>query len=285
VSQDVLKGAGGVVETEFLSGRPASCVFRLVGSNGTELQASDTATVDPVNTTITVAATPAQVGAEQTVTVADATGIAADGRRYVLDGEDVTVKSVAGLVVTLWAPLMWNHAIGAAFQGVRVTATVDAVTCDEEFWDARGIFTPASGNHQTEAINCATDIIPLQLIGVQDIRDVNPNPQMSIAREMNLPRSIRVARDEAILMIGVHQRAAKHIGAAAFRRLAAFVWWTQRRPEYGENWGPELDKVEGRMAQYLALVLGQSPQASGDGTIPGPGGSIPANFNLSAWGA
>ena len=283
MSQDVLKGIGGEVSTEFLGGRPASCTFRLVGSDETELQAVGPATVDAVTTTLTALATPAQAGAEQVVVVADATGISNDGRRYVLGGEDVTVKSVSGLNVTLWAPLMWSHGIGEAFEGVRVTATIDAGTCTEEFWDARGIFTPASGNHQTEAINCATDIIPLDLIGLQDVRDVNPNPQMAIAREMNVPRSLRVARDEAVLMIGTEVRASRHVGVGFFRRLAALVWWKHRRPEFGENWAPELDRIEAELEREKATVLGQAPQASGDGTVPGPGGSIPPNFNLAAF--
>lgn len=280
VFQEVLKEVGGTVITEFLGGRPASCTFKLVGSNGTELQASAAATVDSVNTTASVAAAAGDLSATLTSVV----GIAVDGRRYLFDGEDVTVKSVSGSVVTFWAPLMLNHAIGAAFQGCLVTATIDAASCDDEFWDARGIFTPASGPAQTEPVNCSTDIIPRNLIGLQDVRDANPNPQMSVSKELNIPRSLMVARDEAMLLIGLKQRASKHIGASAFRQVASLVWWKQRRTEYGENWGPELDKNDARLAELLAAVLGVAPQTNGDGTIPGPGGPLPADFNLAACG-
>jgi hypothetical protein len=279
LSQDVLKGVGGEVSTEFLGGRPASCTFRLVGSNGTELQAEGPATVDPVATTLSA---PAAAGAVA-VTLTSAVGVETDGRRYLLDGEDVTIKSLSGATATLWAPLLLAHAAGATFEGVTVTATIDAVTAADEFWDARGIFTPLTGPRQTEAINCASDVIPRDLIGLQDIRDANPNPQMAVSKELNLARSLRFARDEAVMMIGTETRAAKHIGVAFFRPFAALVWWCQRRPEFGENWAPELDRIETRRDQLKAMALGQSPVASGEGTIPGPGGAIPPNFNLAAF--
>ncbi len=281
MSQDLVKDVGGTVETEFLSGRPASCTFKLIASDGTDIVASTPATVDTVNTTATVAAAARGL----TATLTSVVGIVADGRRYLFDGEDVTVKSIATNTVTFWAPLMFDHAIGATFVGVRVTATVSAGDCADEFWDARAVFTPLTGNPQTEAVNCATDVIPLNLIGLQDVRDVNPNPQMSIAKELNLPRSLRVARETAVMMVGTKARAANHIGVNFFRRFASLVWWCQRRSEYGEQWAPELDKLEAERDAELARALGQSPRSDGEGgTVPGPGGAIPPDFNL-AWSA
>ena len=281
MSQDLVKDVGGTVETEFLSGRPASCTFKLIASDGEVLVDEMGATVDLVNTTASVAAAARGL----TATLASVANIATDGRRYLFDGEEVTVKSISGSVVTFWAPLMFDHAIGAPFVGVRVTATVDGADCPDEFWDARAVFTPLSGSPQTEAVNCATDVIPLNLIGLQDLRDVNPNPQMSVSKELNLPRSLRVARDTAVMMVGTKARAANHIGVNFFRRFASLVWWCQRRSEYGENWAPEIDKLEAERDAELARGQGQAPRSDGaGGTVPGPGGSIPPNFNL-AWSA
>ena len=189
MSQDLLKGTGGVVETEFLAGRPTSCTFQLVASNGEVLVDEAAADVDLVNTTATAAA----ARNTSTVTLANVANIATDGRRYLFDGEEVTVRSVSGLVATLWAPLMLDHAIGAAFQGCRVTFEVDAADADEEFWDAKAIFTPTGGGGepQVEVVHCTWSKIPLALFGLQDIRDANPAVEMSVSSTLNLPRSRR----------------------------------------------------------------------------------------------
>lgn len=275
--QSVIVGIGGTIETEFIGGRPASCTVSIINADASVRVAAVAATPDSVNTTAAVA-TAAQ---DTTVTLTSAAGVVNDGRRYLFDGEDVTVRSVSGSVVTLWAPLALPHAIGASFAGVRVTYSVSAGVCAAEWWDAQAVWTPASGDPQTEDLNCSTRKIPINLIGLTDVREVEPKALAMISTELDLPRSFRRARNLTLLALGAKDRANSHIGVDVFRLVAGHQWVLDRRTECGDHWGEQMKIHEAERGRLIALALGQAPQSDGaGGTIPGALGAVFPDINL-----
>lgn len=126
--QEILFGIDGqAFALDVLEGRPSApsvTVYDAEMDDGGQSEAatSGAASVDSVNTTVDVAAD----AGDNTLTL-DSVDSVAKGRRYLVNGlEWAEVIGISGLVVTLRRPLLNAHAVGATFQGCRISIGVDS---------------------------------------------------------------------------------------------------------------------------------------------------------------
>lgn len=272
MSQQLIKGIGGTVETYFLGTQPASCTATLyTGDGGLKLTAS--ATVDSVSTTLS---STAAKGAT-TLALASATGVVV-GRRYLVGTasasqplEVVKVRDLTASTATLWGPTMAQHLSGAAFKGAKVTLTVPAANADTLWWDGYCDFNPTDGSDvQTEAVDCVLRKIPANLIDETDVQRVFPKAQKILDAELDMPAALREARDEFLRMFGGKNRAHCALGVDHFRRPAALTFWILRRYSLGEAYAPEIDLMEKERDVLIQKLESQIPfDNDQDGTTTG----------------
>jgi hypothetical protein len=159
--------------------RPDALVsFVVVGPSGGETQASASASVDNVDTTLTGAA----AAGATSVTVASAGGITA-GRKYLLGGsestggERVTVKSVSGLTVTLARPLRLAKSNGARFTSTRVECAVGAAGVPSYGRHYRLTISWAVSTVTQSPVEVPFDVVryvPLTHLSLDDVTDLDP---------------------------------------------------------------------------------------------------------------
>ncbi len=267
--QSILKGRGGTIETYFLDRQPASCVVNVYNGSGGLMVDSASCTVDTTSTTATTAAR----FEDDTITLASVTGIV-PGRRYLLGGdtpEEVSVRSISGLTVQLWAPLANDHVVGATFKGLRVSYTVQAANAGSLWWDGYADFSPDTGDVQTEAVDCVRRKIPDVLISESDIQQIIPQDIKALSAELDVPRAFREAREQMLLDFGGKNRAQTILGADYFRRPCALKFWLMRRFEFGPEWKDQMDILAKEYEDLIERLISQAPvDADQDGTTNGP---------------
>jgi hypothetical protein len=232
----LVKGVGGTLETYFLNGTPSSCTVNLYNAQGALKVSAGTVSLDSVSTSVTTVAAKAT-----TLSLASATGVV-NGRRYRLGAtastdptEVVTVKSLSGSTATLTAPTIAAHATGAVFTGLRAYMDVTSTQADTLWWGGHADFIPASGDPVTEDVDCVAHKIPEMLCDESDLREIFPKLGKIVDAELDLPRTLRTARDRFLLDFGGKFRVYAALGASAFREPCAMKWWLQRRYALGDD--------------------------------------------------
>ncbi len=248
----LVKNVGGTLETYFLDGLPTSCAVNLYNAQGALKVTAGACVLDTVSTTVTTTA-----ARNTTVSLASAAGVVS-GRRYRLGApssteptEVVTVKSLAGSTATLTAPVLFAHAAGEAFNGLRVTAAVTSTQADTLWWGGHAEFIPASGDPVTEDVDCVAHKIPDYLCDESDLRDIFPKLGKNIDAELDLPRTLRTARDRFLIDFGGKFRVYAALGATAFRSPCAKRWWLDRRYALGDDFAAIMVALE---KEYLAQI-------------------------------
>lgn len=272
-SQTIIKDVGGTIETFFSTQRPATCTVSLYTDRGGAKVDAASATVDTVSTTVSSAV----AAAATTVALADASGVIS-GRRYMLGLassteplEVVTVRSLASSTATLVYPAVYAHSSGAAFRGGRVSYTVAAASTDVTWWDGYAVFTPATGDPQTEQVDSCLRKIPDTFPDISDVLQVFPKGKKMLDAELDLSRALRSARDQFLRDVGGKVRAQSYLGVDDFRYAAALRFWITRRPSMGEQSGLELDWLQKEYERELVKLMAQSPaDAEQDGVTSGP---------------
>lgn len=261
MGQAVLKTQGGTIETMFLTARPASCAVSLYTGDGALKVTAGTAVVDTVSTTVSVAATALGTS----VTLASVTGIVS-GRRYLIGAitstetrEVVQVKSLAGSVATLWGPLHYGHALGAAFGGVRCSYVVASTQADALWWDGYADFAPDTGDVQTETVDCVLRKIPEHLIDETDLVGIFPEDQKILSAKDNISGGLKKARDEFLRRLGGKNRANCALGVDHFRRPCALLFWLLRRHQLGDQWCAVMDGIQAEFDMLLQKIESQIP--------------------------
>lgn len=268
--QALIKDRGGTVETYFLRRQAASCTYALYDGNGSQ-KATGTATVDPVATTLSVAATAGDTVVHLTSTV----GLT-PGYRYLLGSspqqESVGVKQVTTTGVELWAPLGYDHAVAEAVVGTRVSFDVSSSVAAQHWWDGYAVFTPDTGDENTETVDCVRRKIPEALIDETDIRLIIPKAAKALSAELDMPLAFREARDQLLIDLGGKNRALTMLGVDHFRRPAAIKFWLLRRLEFGDEWATQMDVLQREYDALVQHIIGQTPvDADQDGKTNGPG--------------
>lgn len=139
-------------------GRPSSATVTVYHPDGTELAASEAATIDPCNTTLTASAS---AGATS-ISVASATGIEV-GRYYVLkNGSDQTewvrVIAINSLDLTLATDIGYSYETSDTFVGTRLTEVVSAANSATlgEGYSATWVYTTDGEDYR---VNTFFDIV------------------------------------------------------------------------------------------------------------------------------
>lgn len=264
--QALIKDRGGTVETYFLGRQPASCTVSVFDSEGSLKVDEATCLRDSVSTSLSSSA----VEGDRSLSLASSSGII-PGWRYLLGDEAVTVKSITGATVTLWAPLARDHASGTTFKGLRVWCDVPSDKANAYWWDGYAVFTPDSGEPQTESVDCVRRMIPYALIDEVDIRDVIPKASLALSVELDLPRAFRQARDRFLVDIGGRNRAHTMLGVDHFRRPCALMFWLMRAFEFGAEYAEQFDRLQARYDELKKEIIAQTPvDTDQDGTTSGP---------------
>lgn len=265
--QVIRKGHGGTVWTDFVGRQSGSCSVDVYNDQGAHLVTSGVGVPDSVNTTITAEA----LAGDTQLAVSSASGIQG-GRRYLIGGEEVGVKSVSGATLTLWAPLERNHDAGVAFQGVRVSYVVLAGAAAAAWADGYVVFTADDGTEQTEALHCSLHTFPDAMISGYDTRQVMPAQDKALSANLDLDLAYRAARDNFLIDLGGKAVAYSHLGVAQFRRLVSMRFWLDRALEFGLAWSADMTEFEKTYQRLIDKVVSVSPvDADGDGkTTQGP---------------
>lgn len=273
--QAVRKGVGGIIEAHFLGGRPTSVAVSVYDTKGAAKVTAQAATLDSVNTTTTALA----MRGTNVVMLTSAAGVVA-GRRYLLGTmngaeapEAVTVRRVQGSTATLWAPLMSDHSIGAAFAGTRASYQMNGSQADVTWWDgyADWVATGGTGETITEVVDCALRPIPPNLIDETNVRAVFAQAQMILPAALDMPLALLEARDEFLMRLGGDNRVHVTLGADHLRRPCALTFWLMRRHELGDNYERVMDKIGDELSMRLENIALQIPRDNNqDGRTDGP---------------
>lgn len=255
------------MSTFFVGRRPSSCTMSIVGTENVEIVSDAVCTVDPVNTTLSVAA----LAGDETLTLTSAVGVTTK-RRYLVGDEEVTLRSISGSVASLWAPVERGHAVATPFQGLRVSYAVSGGVAAAESFDLQAVFTPDTGDEQVEVLNFVTRKIPDDLISEVDLRKLVPKSVQSISQETDMHAALRDARDELIIDLGGRQRASRLLGTDVMRRLAALRFWLDRRLEFGDAYRDTMSDLAREYAESIAQVRAGSPIGTPSGGADSPSG-------------
>lgn len=266
--QEVLVGRGDTISTFFVGTRPTSCTVTILDSEANALVTAASCTVDVVNTTL---AAPALAGA-LTLTLTSGAGVTTR-RRYLVGDEEVTLKSVSGVTANLWAPLNRDQPNGSPFQGLRVSYAVSPVIATSELFDLQAVFTPSTGDEQTEIVNFVIRKIPENLISEVDLRKLVPKSVMALSGETDMHQALRDARDELIIDLGGRERTSRILGVDHLRRLASIRFWLDRRWEFGDAWAGQMDAWQKEYEQSLAQTLAEVPEGNAAGGADAPAGA------------
>lgn len=259
--QAIVKGVGGTVDTYFLTGPPSSCTVTLYSDAGSAKVSAAAATVDSVSTT-TVATVAAKASS---VVLTSAAGVV-EGRRYLLGAiastepsEVVTVRSLSASTASLVAPTMFAHTAATQFRGIRVSYAVSSTQADALWWGGHADFIPAAGDPISEVVDCVKHKIPDALCDESDLREVFPKLAKMVDAELDISRSLRVARDEFLVDFGGKFRVHSALGAGEYRRACAMRWWLNRRYGLGADWKEDMDVLYEDYKTRIAHLQSQVP--------------------------
>lgn len=272
-NQVLIKDVGGTVETYFLDRRPATCTVTLYSDQAAVKVDAASATVDPVSTTVS-----AVTAGTTTVTLADASSVVS-GRRYILGltastapQEIVTVKSLSSSTATLVHPTLYAHNSGDAFRGGRVYYTVASTAVTGTWFGGYAVFTPNSGDTQTEAVDCAIRKIPDYLCDLAFCYLVFPEGKSNLSSKLDINLALREARNSFLRDLGGKFQVQCMLADDDLRYGCALRFWLMRRFEFGPDWSEMMDKLQVEYEHEVAKLQSQMPvDADGDGVTTGPG--------------
>lgn len=214
----------------YLASRPSDVGTATVcDAGGATTQASPTLALDPVDTTLSGAASAPSAGA-QTLTLTDATGVVV-GRRYLLGGaesiggEMVTVVSIASNVVTLSARIRRAYPVGATFQGTRLTV---AITTASTSTPRRGMRVEWLDPDSLEVVVIPFDVVRWTFVRTEittaDLRAADALFHKRVPAETWLPDVVENAREILTDDLATQGRVpGGYAGAIELRRAHAYL--------------------------------------------------------------
>lgn len=263
--QHLLFQVGGSVSID-LENVPTSAAVRIIQGDGTQLVGTLAATLTTINTVINSAATR---GA-RSLNVVAVTGMA-NGVKMRLqdDPEEVRIRAVAGNLVHLRAPLMYDHANGASVQGTRAVRAINATQASSLFFDGHCEWNIDGSVSDYTAVECTR--YPMRRHAtVDDVLSVESawfelkDPALDIEAWLDLAH-MRVLRD--IGAASNEMRTRVFPASDSFRHataLAALVLFYMRQPGAEQQELYRTFKAE--LRDELGKLVGQLPRdANQDG--------------------
>lgn len=245
--------------------RPSNALVTVYDNEGTILVNNATATVDPVDTVITVAVN----ARAKVITVDNATGIV-EGGRYRLSSptEFVRAKTVSGNAVTLWSPLREAHANAVNFAGTKCSYTIGAANCTSTFFDGRCRWELSSNTIAYTGVECT--LYPLARTATeQDLYEVNPQFAQLLAAEEDPEGALEAAHEYVLEQLGKRGRARVYPASTEFNRCVALA--LARNHYLGQSTEPAramFERFDKECGEAIASVMANLiPDEDQDGVI------------------
>lgn len=237
-------------------------------AGGGALFEDQNATQDTISTTLSSGASKG----DATISVGSATGISS-GREFWVrtPDEKVRCKTISGTTVTLWNPLLTDHASGVSVEGTRLQYTVTAAQAEPLTWDGRLEWTVDSANVYQQLMVC-TKYNPFhQLTTEQDLFDVEPLLGNIIPAALDTQKLISNAIGEVLSRVAAKTmgRAHGYTGGAQLVRATAkaalmLVYSSKPGDENNRLYERYMEQLEGEIDRFMAFVPSDQDQ---DGVI------------------
>ena len=218
--QHITKDIGGVIWVD-IPQAAANALVSVRNGDGTLLIGNATATVSDIATVITQALTAGNTA----VVLGNATTVTSGEEFWVrTPDEKVRAKSVAGNVVTLWSPILQDHANGVTVEGTRISYAVAAANADTLFWDGRAEWTVNSATLVMTAVECTKYPLERQAT-VQDMYAEFPRADMYLDSHEDAERLLELSHEDVLSRLGGKGRARVYTGSREFTRAVVFCAW------------------------------------------------------------
>lgn len=282
------KDAGGTLFTDPTeAGRPSAATVALYQRDGTVLRASGSATIDPVNTTLSAVS----YEGDETITLASVAGVVIGRDFWLMDStgqvERVRVRAVdtGTKVVTVEGGLSWGHASGTPFVGGRIstTVTIDEAATLAQGYEARWTYTIAESSYRART---RYDVVrtpwPMVILTPFELGDyigdlASPLMERAATRGTRFAREIAIATERLrteLLVRGV--RPDLFHGFDEFKRVVAFGvvrTWAEDGVNIPQAWQNDaarwLDERRGAYTRALdeALAMTESYDADDNAAV------------------
>jgi hypothetical protein len=216
--QHIVKDQGGSISVEVLT-RPTAGTVSVFGPDGTTLVDEQAVTVTSIATTTDEVAN----AGDDVLSLTAVTNIT-EGKKLWLRApvEQVTVKSVDATAkdVTLWEPLLHDHADGETVQSCLVTYTVSSSDASKLFFDGRARWTLDSVITEFTGVECTEYPLPRRAT-MTDVRRWHAKIADELDSEDDPERLLDTAHEDVLVDIGARNRARCFTGSAEFSRAVA----------------------------------------------------------------
>ena len=248
--QHITKDIGGILWVD-IPQTAANALVTVRDGDGTLRISNATATVSAVATV----ATQALVAGNTVVVLGNAQAVTSGAEFWIrTPDEKVRAKTIDGNAVTLWHPILQDHANGVTVEGTRISYAVPSANSTTLFWDGRAEWTVNSATLVITAVECTKYPLERQAT-VQDMYAEFPRADMYLDSHEDAERLLEIAHDDVLSRLGGKGRARVYTGSREFTRAVVFAAWMmhfrratsedgQRLYErYKEELGDELERM------------------------------------------
>ena len=257
---------GGTVSIDVLD-LPAVANVSIVSGDGTTHGSGIAATVSTIDTTAANAITRGQ----RAINVVSATGMSVGQTMHIQDDpEEVLIRKVDGLEISLRRPVTLDHVTGATIEGSCITAAINSAVAGDLWWDGRCEWI-IDGVKQFTAVECTK--YPLdRLATVQDILDIEYSFYHLKDEELDVERLLDSALGDVLARIAVKSpdlRTRVFPASSEFRRVTALgalrMFYMRQR---GEDARELFERYSGELIAEIDRICGTVPRdADQDGVI------------------
>jgi hypothetical protein len=252
--QHITLDEGGTVSINLIA-QPTTITVEVEMGDGTDVS-SGSGVASTIDTTLTAA-----VGKGATVLpLTSVTGVSNGATLWIQDvPENVRVKSVNALAVSIFGKVINDHANASPVQGCTCSYAISASEASSVWWDGRVKWTIDGIVHFT-AVECTK--YPLtRHAGLSDLRAENPKIHDMLDAEEDVEETLDLAHESVLSKIGARARARVFPGSTEFTRAVVLTWWEAfwRRLE-GDSAQNMLNRYERESAEEIARVAATAPR-------------------------
>lgn len=274
--QHITYNVGGTVYLD-APDRLSNPTIKILDGQGNTLVNGESATVNSVDTTLSAAASADDL----TVTVSSATGIVTGGVYWLSSREQILVKSVSGTTVTLFRPLVYDHANGADFESHRVTYSVSSSEASQTFWFGFCEWYN-NGTFYAQTSLCCTKQPLFLMTGVQDLIDHDADFLRKISPEADVNRMLDVGFQDVIRQLDSKDQA--RVFRASGNEFSKAIAYAVFRNHYMSKNSPEEMELYNRYDKAfqieVALAINGLPKDTDEDGITREADETPSFFSI-----
>lgn len=235
------------------------------GPDGAVYVNAATATLDPVDTTLS---SSASIGAT-TIAVTSATSVIR-GRKYLLGTaaselqEMVRIRNISGTTLTVFRPLVYAHASGAEFMGTRLSFAVTSAQATTLFWDGSAEWnwtadgSAARDRRTRTAVECVLQ--PLErLATANDMQIRDPKFYRKIDSESDVDELLDTAFEDVISQVSPQTHARTIQGSDGFILPTVYRALWLAACQFGEPFAYLRDIYNTEWERSIALLKANFP--------------------------